>query len=101
MILIVNVNIKYTLNFYRYFNNQIIYDISELKIIIKSDIQGSLEDISGALLKLYTNEVKIKIVSLGIGGITETDASLALASNAIIIGFNVRADASAKKIIHA
>lgn len=76
-------------------------DVSELKIILKSDIQGSLEAISGALLKLSTNEVKIKIIGLGIGGITETDASLALASNAIILGFNVRADASAKKIINA
>ncbi|AEO08164.1 translation initiation factor IF-2 [Buchnera aphidicola] len=75
-------------------------NISELKIILKSDIQGSLEAISGALLKLSTSDVKINIVSLGIGGITETDASLALASNAIILGFNVRADAAAKKIIH-
>lgn len=75
-------------------------NISELKIILKSDIQGSLEAISGALLKLSTSDVKINIISLGIGGITETDASLALASNAIILGFNVRADAAAKKIIH-
>ncbi|WP_284443059.1 translation initiation factor IF-2 [Buchnera aphidicola] len=76
-------------------------NISELKIILKSDIQGSLEAISGALLKLSTKEVKIKIIGLGIGGITETDASLALASNAIILGFNVRADSSAKKIINS
>ncbi|QCI25580.1 translation initiation factor IF-2 [Buchnera aphidicola (Sitobion avenae)] len=76
-------------------------NVSELKIILKSDIQGSLEAISGALLKLSTNEVKIKIIGLGIGGITETDASLALASNAIILGFNVRADSSAKKIINS
>ncbi|QCI21096.1 translation initiation factor IF-2 [Buchnera aphidicola (Hyperomyzus lactucae)] len=75
-------------------------DFSELKIILKSDIQGSLEAISGALLKLSTNEVKVKIIGSGIGGITETDASLALASNAIILGFNVRADTSAKKIIN-
>lgn len=76
-------------------------NFSELKIILKSDVQGSLEAISGALLKLSTDEVKINIIGLGIGGITETDASLALASNAIILGFNVRADASAKKIIDA
>ncbi|QIQ41962.1 MAG: translation initiation factor IF-2 [Buchnera aphidicola (Microlophium carnosum)] len=76
-------------------------NVSELKIILKSDIQGSLEAISGALLKLSTNEVKIKIIGLGIGGITETDASLALASNAIILGFNVRADSAAKKIINS
>ncbi|QCI17771.1 translation initiation factor IF-2 [Buchnera aphidicola (Acyrthosiphon lactucae)] len=83
------------------FNNINKNDISELKIILKSDVQGSLEAISGALLKLSTNEVKIKIIGLGIGGITETDASLALASNAIILGFNVRADSSAKKIINS
>ncbi|AWH90418.1 translation initiation factor IF-2 [Buchnera aphidicola (Melanaphis sacchari)] len=75
-------------------------NFSELKVIIKSDVQGSLEAISGALLKLSTNEVKVKIIGLGIGGITETDASLALASNAIILGFNVRADSAAKKIIN-
>ncbi|QIQ41398.1 MAG: translation initiation factor IF-2 [Buchnera aphidicola (Aphis urticata)] len=74
-------------------------NFSELKVIIKSDVQGSLEAISGALLKLSTQEVKITIIGSGIGGITETDASLALASNAIILGFNVRADVSAKKII--
>lgn len=81
------------------FNNIKKSNFSELKVIIKSDVQGSLEAISGALLKLSTNEVKINIIGLGIGGITETDASLALASNAIILGFNVRADVSAKKII--
>lgn len=75
-------------------------NFSELKVIIKSDVQGSLEAISGALLKLSTKEVKVKIIGLGIGGITETDASLALASNAIILGFNVRADSAAKKIIN-
>ncbi|CAL4323427.1 translation initiation factor IF-2 [Buchnera aphidicola] len=73
--------------------------ISELKIILKSDVQGSLEAISSALMKLSTNEVMVNIIGLGIGSITETDASLALASNAIILGFNVRADATAKKII--
>lgn len=74
-------------------------NFSELKIILKSDVQGSLEAISGALKKLSTDEVKVNIIGLGIGGITENDASLAVASNAIILGFNVRADASAKKII--
>lgn len=76
-------------------------NFSELKIILKSDIQGSLEAIHGALLQLSNNEVKVKIIGSGIGGITETDASLALASNAIILGFNVRADSSAKKIINS
>ncbi|QCI17194.1 translation initiation factor IF-2 [Buchnera aphidicola (Aphis helianthi)] len=81
------------------FNNIKKSNFAELKVIVKSDVQGSLEAISGALLKLSTDEVKINIIGLGIGGITETDASLALASNAIILGFNVRADVSAKKII--
>ncbi|WP_422667292.1 translation initiation factor IF-2 [Buchnera aphidicola] len=81
------------------FDNMNKNNFSELKIILKSDVQGSLEAISGALIQLSTNEVKINIISLGIGSITETDASLALASNAIILGFNVRADNTAKKII--
>lgn len=87
------------LNLENMFDNIKKSNFSELKVIIKSDVQGSLEAISGALLKLSTDEVKINIIGLGIGGITETDASLALASNAIILGFNVRADVSAKKII--
>ncbi|MDE5285167.1 MAG: translation initiation factor IF-2, partial [Buchnera aphidicola] len=81
------------------FDNIKKYNHSELKIILKSDVQGSLEAISSALLKLSTDLVKINIISTGIGSITETDASLALASNAIILGFNVRADSSAKRIV--
>ncbi|WP_225639165.1 translation initiation factor IF-2 [Candidatus Profftia sp. (ex Adelges kitamiensis)] len=72
---------------------------SELNIIIKSDVNGSCEAISHALLDLSTDEVKIKIIGSGVGSITETDATLANASNAIILGFNVRADASARRII--
>lgn len=74
-------------------------DFSELNIIIKSDFQGSLEAISDALLKLSTNEINIKIVGKGVGGITETDVLLAVASGAFIIGFNVCADSKAIKII--
>jgi len=74
-------------------------DVSELNIVLKSDVQGSNEAITDALVKLSTDEVKVKIVGSGVGGITETDASLAAASNAIILGFNVRADASARKVI--
>lgn len=74
-------------------------DVSELNIVLKSDVQGSLEAISDSLLKLSTDEVKVKIVGSGVGGITETDATLAAASNAIILGFNVRADASARRVI--
>jgi translation initiation factor IF-2 len=74
-------------------------EISEVNVVIKSDVQGSLEAISDSLLKLSTDEVKVKIVGSGVGAITETDATLAAASNAIIVGFNVRADASARKVI--
>lgn len=74
-------------------------DVSELNIVLKADVQGSVEAISDSLLKLSTDEVKVKIVGSGVGGITETDATLAAASNAIIVGFNVRADASARRVI--
>ena len=75
--------------------------VSEVNLVLKSDVQGSLEAISDSLLKLSTDEVKVKIIGSGVGGITETDASLAAASNAIVVGFNVRADASARKIIES
>ncbi|MBT0719801.1 translation initiation factor IF-2 [Tatumella sp. TA1] len=74
-------------------------DVSELNIVMKADVQGSVEAISDSLLKLSTDEVKVKIVGSGVGGITETDATLAAASNAILVGFNVRADASARRVI--
>jgi len=76
-------------------------DISEVNVVIKSDVQGSLEAISDSLTKLSTDEVKVKIIGSGVGAITETDATLAAASNAIVVGFNVRADASARKVIEA
>ena len=76
-------------------------EVSELNIVLKSDVQGSCEAICESLLKLSTDEVKVKIVGSGVGGITETDATLAAASNAIILGFNVRADASARRVIEA
>ncbi|MFW0699358.1 translation initiation factor IF-2 [Pantoea sp. R13S299] len=74
-------------------------EVSELNIVMKADVQGSVEAIADSLLKLSTDEVKVKIVGSGVGGITETDATLAAASNAILIGFNVRADASARRVI--
>ena len=83
------------------FTNMTEGDVSELNIVLKADVQGSVEAISDALIKLSTDEVKVKIVGSGVGGITETDASLAAASNAIILGFNVRADASARKVIES
>ena len=76
-------------------------EVSELNIVLKADVQGSVEAISDSLQKLSTDEVKVKIVGSGVGGITETDATLAAASNAILLGFNVRADASARRVIDA
>ncbi|MCG7536416.1 translation initiation factor IF-2 [Pseudoalteromonas sp. OOF1S-7] len=83
------------------FTNMTEGDVSEVNVVLKADVQGSIEAISDSLVKLSTDEVKVKIVGSGVGGITETDATLAAASNAIIVGFNVRADASARKVIEA
>lgn len=69
-----------------------------LNIVLKTDVQGSAEAIRDVLDKIATDEVKIKVVSSGVGGITESDVNLALASDGIIIGFNVRADAVAKRL---
>lgn len=74
-------------------------DVSELNIVLKTDVQGSLEAIRDSLTNLSTDEVKVNIVGSGVGGLTETDASLAQASNAIVVGFNVRADASARRLM--
>lgn len=71
----------------------------DLNLIIKADVQGSLEALRASLTDLSTDKVKVKVIAGGVGGINESDANLALASNAIIIGFNVRADAGARKII--
>jgi len=70
-----------------------------LNIVLKADVQGSVEALRDALTKIGTDEVAVNIVSAGVGGINETDANLAVASNAIVIGFNVRADAAARRII--
>ena len=72
-----------------------------VNIVLKSDVQGSAEALSDALTRLTADEreVKVKVVSSGVGGINESDVNLAVASNAIIIGFNVRADASSKQLI--
>lgn len=72
-----------------------------LNVVLKADVRGSLEALMGSLSDLGNEEVQVKIVSGGVGGITETDANLALASNAVIFGFNVRADATARKIIES
>lgn len=74
-------------------------EISALNILVKTDVHGSSEALVDALTSLSTDEVKVSIVSSGVGGITESDINLAMASKAVVIGFNVRADASARKLI--
>ncbi|MGI1998603.1 translation initiation factor IF-2 [Shewanella frigidimarina] len=74
-------------------------EVQELNIVLKADVQGSLEAICESLAKLSTDEVKVNIIARGVGALTETDATLAAASNAILVGFNVRADAQARKTI--
>ncbi|HHF4722624.1 TPA: translation initiation factor IF-2 [Haemophilus influenzae] len=83
------------------FSNMSEGDVAELNVIVKADVQGSVEAIVQALNELSTNEVKVKVVGSGVGGITETDATLATASNAIIVGFNARADATARRVIES
>jgi translation initiation factor IF-2 len=83
------------------FNNMGGSEQSNLNIILKTDVRGSLEALTASLQGLGTDEVKVNIVSSGVGGISETDATLALASEAVIFGFNVRADAPAKRVIES
>jgi translation initiation factor IF-2 len=73
-------------------------EIKMLPIIIKADVQGSQEALGASLLKLSNEEVKVQLVYSGVGGISESDINLAIASKAIVIGFNVRADAGARKL---
>ena len=70
-----------------------------LNIVLKSDVRGSLEALQGSLSGLGNDEVQVRVVGGGVGGITESDANLALASNAVLFGFNVRADAGARRIV--
>jgi translation initiation factor IF-2 len=72
-----------------------------LSLVIKSDVQGSQEALVHALTRLSTDEVKVSVVHAGVGGITESDVNLALASRAVIIGFNTRADATARKLLES
>lgn len=74
-------------------------ETATLNIVIKTDVQGSLEALRESLVNLSTDEVQVKCIYGGVGGINEGDANLALASSAILIGFNVRADAVARKLI--
>ena len=73
-------------------------EVRTLSLIVKSDVQGSAEAIAQSLQKLSTNEVKVNLIHGGVGAITESDINLALASKAIVIGFNTRADAAARKL---
>jgi translation initiation factor IF-2 len=73
-------------------------DVKMLPIIVKADVQGSQEALAQSLLKLSTDEVKVQMVYSAVGGISESDINLAIASKAIVIGFNVRADAGARKL---
>jgi translation initiation factor IF-2 len=73
-------------------------EVKMLPIIIKADVQGSQEALSQSLLKLSTDEVKVQVVYAGVGGISESDINLAIASKGIVIGFNVRADVGARKL---
>ncbi|BBP43603.1 translation initiation factor IF-2 [Thiosulfativibrio zosterae] len=81
------------------FNKMAEGDMQNVNIVLKADVQGSIQAISDALIKLSNEEVRVNIVSSGVGGISETDANLALASEALIFGFNVRADTKAKRLI--
>jgi translation initiation factor IF-2 len=73
-------------------------EVGTLNLLVKADVQGSVEALRDSLTKLSTDEVKVKIIASGAGGITESDINLALASQAIVIGFNVRADGTAKRV---
>lgn len=72
-----------------------------LNLLIKADVQGSAEALTAALTRLSNDEVKVNVISSGVGGITESDINLAMAAGGMVIGFNVRADASARKLVAA
>jgi translation initiation factor IF-2 len=74
-------------------------EIASVNLVLKTDVQGSLEALRSSLVGLSNNEVEVKVIFGGVGGINEGDANLALASGAILMGFNVRADATARKLI--
>ncbi len=81
------------------FNRMSNGEVMSLNVVLKTDVQGSLEALRESLTKLSNEEVEVKVVYGGVGGINEGDANLALASGAVLIGFNVRADAAARKLI--
>jgi translation initiation factor IF-2 len=75
--------------------------VQNIPVIIKSDVQGSFEAITGSLERLSTGEIKVQVIHAAVGGINESDINLANASNALVIGFNTRADSNAKKLAEA
>ncbi|MCH9671079.1 MAG: translation initiation factor IF-2 [Gammaproteobacteria bacterium] len=81
------------------FNQMTQGEVSTLNLVVKADVQGSVEALRDALVSLSTEDAQVNIVSSGTGGITETDVNLAIAAGAIVIGFNVRADASGRKLV--
>ncbi|MGP4843684.1 translation initiation factor IF-2 [Marinobacter sp. 1Y8] len=74
-------------------------EVKTLNVVLKTDVRGSLEAITKALLDMGNEEVQVKIVSSGVGGIAETDISLAMATSSVVFGFNVRADTAAKRLV--
>ena len=82
-----------------FFSNMTEGDVQSLNLVLKADVQGSVEALRESLMKNSTDEIKVRIVASGVGGITESDAHLAVTSDAIVIGFNVRADSGARRIL--
>ena len=80
------------------FENMTAAEMKVLNIVLKADMQGSVEAIADALVSLSNEEVNVEVIASGVGGITESDVHLAIASNGLLIGFNVRADAGAKRL---
>ncbi len=80
------------------FENMAASETKVLNVVLKADVQGSVEAIADALVKLSNDEVSVAVIASGVGGITESDVHLALASQAFLVGFNVRADAGAKRL---
>ena len=74
-------------------------EVLNVNLVVKADVQGSVEALKDSLEKISTDEVKVKVIAAGVGGINESDANLAASSEAIVIGFNVRADAAARRIL--
>ena len=81
------------------FESMTAVDKKNLNVVLKADVRGSLEAIQSALADLGNQEVKVNLVSGGVGGIAETDITLSMTCNAMILGFNVRADSSAKQLV--